>query len=85
MIGLLLGDGTLVKKYKGGGTYFKYAQGLVHDSDISHVFNLFSKAGLCNMIKPTKGSSFCCTAAVRHYNKQKKTYYYYSFTTKSLI
>jgi hypothetical protein len=25
LIGLLLGDGTLVKKYKGGGTYFKYA------------------------------------------------------------
>jgi LAGLIDADG DNA endonuclease family len=30
LVGLLLGDGTLVKKYKGGGTYFKYSQSTVH-------------------------------------------------------
>ena len=58
IIGILLGDGTLVKKYKGGGTYFQYAQGEIHHSYLLFVFNLFSKAGLCNMVEPSKGSSF---------------------------
>lgn len=52
MIGILLVDGTLVKKYKGGGTYFQYAQGEVHFPYLLHVFNLFSKAGFCNMVEP---------------------------------
>jgi hypothetical protein len=35
----MLGDGSLVKKqtkYKGGGTYFKYAQSIIH-SDYLHL------------------------------------------------
>lgn len=28
MVGLLLGDGTLVKKYHQAGTYFKYTQSI---------------------------------------------------------
>ena len=57
IIGILLGDGTLVKKYKGGGTYFKFAQGANHYSYLVYVFQLFSKSGLCNMIEPSKGST----------------------------
>ena len=60
IIGLLLGDGTLVKKYSGikAGTYFKFAQGEVHYSYLLHVFDLFHKAKLCNMLEPVKGFSF---------------------------
>lgn len=71
MLGLILGEGTLVKKYKGRGTYFKYAQGEVHYNYLLHVFNLFSKAGLCNMIEPGKGYSFNSRTGL--------IYCYYSF------
>jgi len=37
MTGMLLGAGGLVKKYEGGGTYFKYAQGEVHLDYLNHV------------------------------------------------
>ena len=43
MIGLLLGDGTLVKKYKGGGTYFKFAQGEIHSSYFYMYLSFFQK------------------------------------------
>ena len=77
IVGLILGDGTLVKKYKGGGTYFQYAQGATHHSYLLYVFNLFKKAGLCNMVEPSKGSSF---------NKRTGlTYDYYYFLTKSVV
>ena len=46
MTGLLLGDGVLVKKYKGGGTYLKFAQGEVHLDYLNHVFNCLKIWGL---------------------------------------
>ena len=41
LVGFLLGDGTLVKKYTGGGTYFKYSQSIEHSEYLFFVFNLF--------------------------------------------
>ena len=46
MTGLLLGDGVLVKKYKGGGTYLKFAQGEVHLDYLNHVFHCLKIWGL---------------------------------------
>jgi hypothetical protein len=77
IIGHLLADGTLVKKYKGGGNYFKFAQSEVHLSYLDHVFSLFNKAGLCNMTKPEKGH-------IKN-TKTGKIYTYYYFITKSLV
>lgn len=77
IIGHLLGDGTLVQKYKGGGTYFKFAQSEVHLSYLVHVFNLFSYAGLCNMTKVKKGH-------IKNTNTGK-IYTFYYFIIKSLV
>lgn len=74
LIGLLLGDGTLVKKYKGGGTYFKYAQGTNHTDYLYFLFNLFKEMEIVNMNKPYFGTS----------KVKGKSYHYYSFTTRSL-
>jgi len=41
IIGLILGDGTLVRKYEKGNTYFQYTQSLIHMAYIHHVFNIF--------------------------------------------
>lgn len=57
MVGLLLGDGTLVKKYTGGGTYFKFAQGMIHFDYLQHVFDLFKSAGHVNMPSTSMGMS----------------------------
>nr|ATX61956.1 hypothetical protein [Tremella fuciformis]ATX61977.1 hypothetical protein [Tremella fuciformis]ATX62022.1 hypothetical protein [Tremella fuciformis]ATX62068.1 hypothetical protein [Tremella fuciformis]ATX62113.1 hypothetical protein [Tremella fuciformis] len=57
MTGLMLGDGTLVKKYVSGGTYFKFAQGMVHQEYLEHVFNLFKVDGLVKMRVPSVGKT----------------------------
>jgi hypothetical protein len=57
MVGLLLGDGSLVKKYIGGGTYFKYTQSVIHSSYLYHVFSLFKHIGSLNMENPSLGQS----------------------------
>lgn len=57
MVGFLLGDGTLVKKYQGGGTYFKYAQGMVHFDYLNHVFDQLKTAGHVHMTAPSIGTS----------------------------
>ena len=43
IIGLILGDGTLGRKYEKGYTYFKYTQSLIHIDYIHHIFNIFVK------------------------------------------
>lgn len=45
LVGLLLSDGTLVKKYVGGGTYFQMAQSIIHLPYIVHVHALFFAGG----------------------------------------
>lgn len=57
MVGLMLGDGTLVKKYAGGSTYFKFAQSVINVEYLQHVFNLFKQAGHVNMEAPSEGKS----------------------------
>jgi len=74
MVGLMLGDGTLVKKYTGGGTYFKFAQGTIHYGYLLHVFNLFQEAGLVLMTAPSMGTSVI----------NGVTYTWAQFTTVSL-
>jgi hypothetical protein len=74
MVGLLLGDGSLVKKYIGGGTYFKYAQGVIHSSYLYHVFSLFKHIGCLNMENPSLGQSVV----------KGVTHQWLSFSSKSL-
>ena len=57
MTGMLLGDGSLVKKYKGGGTYFKFTQSEVHLDYLNHVFSLFKDLGIVLQDAPNKGHS----------------------------
>nr|YP_010170388.1 LAGLIDADG homing endonuclease [Phanerochaete carnosa]QRZ60369.1 LAGLIDADG homing endonuclease [Phanerochaete carnosa] len=71
---MLLGDGGLVKKYKGGGTYFKYAQGKVHLDYLTHVFSLFKNLGIVLMDTPSQG----------HSNVNGTVHTWYQFSTKSL-
>ena len=74
MTGLLLGDGVLVKKYKGGGTYLKFAQGEVHLDYLNHVFSLFKDLGIVLMESPTKG----------HSTLKGVVYTWYQFSTQSI-
>jgi hypothetical protein len=74
MVGLMLGDGTLVKKYVGGSTYFKFAQGLVNVDYLQHVFDLFKRAGYVNMDAASEGKSTI----------KGKTYTWYQFSTRSI-
>lgn len=74
MVGLMLGDGTLVKKYAGGSTYFKFAQGLINSGYLNHVFQLFKEAGYVNMPAPSEGKSTI----------KGKTYTWYAFSTRSI-
>jgi hypothetical protein len=75
MVGLLLGDGTLVKKYEGGATYFKFAQSIIHEDYLFHVFTLFKEQGLVNMLAPSKGQSII-KGITHHWNQ---------FSTKSIL
>nr|QVG61562.1 hypothetical protein [Rhizoctonia sp.] len=74
MTGLLLGDGVLVKKYAGGGTYFKFSQGEVHLEYINHVFSLFKDLGVVLMAAPSQGQS----------NVKGAVHTWYQFSTQSL-
>jgi len=70
LIGNLLGDGTLVKKYINGNVYFKYDQGIKNKEYLYHVYNQYKE--ICNMKEPV-------------YFKSKNTINeYYVFNTKSL-
>lgn len=71
--GLLLSDASLVKKYANGGTYFQFAQSIIHQPFIELVHGLMFAAGLCNMTSPT-----IKTATVSGFK-----YLYSSFTTRS--
>ncbi len=74
IVGLLLGDGSLIKKYVNGGTYFKFAQSDGHVDYLNHVFNLFKDKGLLNMTKPSKVTSIL----------KNKEYISWQFSTKSI-
>ena len=74
MTGMLLGDGSLVKNYKRGGTYFKFAQGETHLDYLNHVFSLFKNWGVVLMDAPSQG----------HYNIKGAVHTWYQFSTQSL-
>nr|YP_010555471.1 LAGLIDADG endonuclease [Ramaria rubella]UYR22219.1 LAGLIDADG endonuclease [Ramaria rubella] len=74
MVGFLLGDGSLIKKYEGGGTYFQYTQSINHSEYLHFIFNLFKELGLIKKNEPYLGVSVV----------KGKTYNYYSFSTRSL-
>ena len=74
IIGLILGDGTLVKKYEKGNTYFQYAQSLSHIEYIQHVFNIFASANYNNITN----------LKVKEARVDGKIHKYLSFNTKSL-
>ena len=44
LVGVLLSDGTLVKKYVNGGTYLQLAQSVIHLPYLAHVHSLFVAA-----------------------------------------
>lgn len=74
MVGLLLGDASLVKKYEGGATYFKFTQGLVNFGYLQHVFDLFKYAGYVLMEAPSIGKTVI----------KGKTHQWYQFSTQSI-
>lgn len=74
IIGLILGDGTLVKKYEKGNAYLKYTQSLSHIDYIQHIFNLLVSANYCNITK----------LEVKDILVKGKIYKYLDFNTKSL-
>jgi hypothetical protein len=74
LTGVILSDGSLVKKYQNGGTYLKFAQSVIHTGYFMSVFNIFSNQGLCNITTP-----IVSIAKVKG-----KSYQYISFSTKSL-
>jgi gamma-glutamylcyclotransferase (GGCT)/AIG2-like uncharacterized protein YtfP len=74
IIGLILGDGSLIKKYENGNTYFKYAQSIKHKEYIQHIFDIFVLQNYCKMTKLTEGKSIV----------KGKTHKYLSFSTKSI-
>ena len=69
--GLLLSDGTYVKKYENGGTYFQIAQSVKFAPFLFHVFEIQAQAGLCNILTPSLKKV------------KNKPYQYYSYTTKT--
>jgi hypothetical protein len=73
LFGVILSDGSLVKKYETGGTYLKFAQSIINTGYMMFIFNIFAERGLCNMITPS-----VCTTRVKG-----KTYQYLQFSTKS--
>lgn len=64
LTGILLSDGSLVKKHQNGGTYLQFAQSVTHTGYFILVFNIFTNQGLCNIITPSvsipkvKGKSY---------------------------
>jgi hypothetical protein len=76
MVGTLLGDRSLVKKYEGGGTYYKFAQSTKHSDYLHHIFNLFKDCGYVNMEKPNEETSVLKGGGIHKWLQ---------FTTKSLV
>lgn len=76
IIGLILGDGTLVRKYEKGNTYFQQAQSLIHMAYIHHVFNIFVNSNYCNITKLDVKEIIVL--------EDGNIYKYLSFSTKSL-
>ena len=74
LTGVILSDGSLVKKYKNGGTYLKFSQSVIHTGYFMVVFNLFANQGLCNMTVPS-----VCNIKVKG-----KIFQYITFNTKSI-
>jgi hypothetical protein len=70
-VGLMLSDASYIKKYKGGGTYFKIAGSLKFAPFILHIHEIMYKVGYVNMIKPTIGTSTI----------KGKSYLYIGFST----
>jgi len=70
LIGIILGDGTLIKKYNNSQAYLKFTQSYKNKEYLYHVFNQFKD--ICNMREPS------------FYTFKDTKYSYYSFSTKSL-
>lgn len=79
LVGVLLSDGTLVKKYVNGGSYLQLAQSIIHLPYLAHVHSLFVAANWCNTLVLIPK-----IAKVKGKGGTIKEYTYYSFTTKSL-
>jgi hypothetical protein len=72
IIGLILGDASIVRKYTKGNAYFKYAQSVKHAEYLNLVFSLLKP--YCNMSSPTLGQV----------KLRNTTYGVVSFTSRSL-
>jgi len=70
LIGILLGDASLIKKYKNGNAYLKYTQSLKNKDYLYYIFNKFKN--ICNLKKPS------------YYIYPKSGHSYYTFNTKSI-
>ena len=55
IIGLILGDASLVRKYLNGNAYFKCAQSTKHTEYLNFVFSILEP--YCNMTSPTLGQA----------------------------
>jgi hypothetical protein len=73
IIGLVLGDASLVKKYRNGNAYFKYAQSVKHAEYLNLVFSILSP--YCNMTSPSLGQA----------RVKGLTYGVLSFSSRSLL
>lgn len=76
LVGLMLSDGTLTKKYVGGNAYYQMAQSIIHLPYITHVHSLFLACGCTNMLTVVKN--------VRYNKAVGKAYTSYTFTSRSL-
>ena len=74
LTGVILSDGSLVKKYKNGGTYLQFAQSVINTGYFMSVFNIFANQGLCNITTPSVSIA----------KVKAKSYQYLTFNTKSL-
>ena len=74
LTGVILSDGSWVKKYQNGGTYLKFAQSVIHTGYFMSVFNIFANHGLCNITTPSVSIA----------KFKGKSYQYLTFNTKSL-
>ena len=72
IIGLILGDASLVRKYTNGNAYFKYAQSIKHAEYLDLVFSHLKP--YCKMTSPTLGQA----------KLRNNTYGVLSFSTRSL-
>lgn len=72
IIGLILGDASLVRKYPNGNAYFKYAQSIKHEGYLNLVFSHLKPC--CKMTSPTLGQA----------KLGNNTYGVLSFSTRSL-